>query len=64
MTKWRTNHDASQISGDLIIMGELCPCDGFQSVKAVKMLNKNGKWDDIKPLLIHKSNLVEISEPL
>ena len=60
MKTWKTISDTEYITGDLTIMGDLCPCDGFQSVKAVKMLNNNGVWDDIKPTLIHTSNLIEI----
>lgn len=57
---WKINEDTEHIVGNLIVRGALCPCDGFQSVRATAIQNSNGDWDDIHPVLIHKSNVVEI----
>lgn len=57
---WRVNEDCKTFVGNLVVKGSLCPCDGFQSVKVIAMQNRLGDWDDIHPVLIHKSNLVEI----
>ena len=59
---WRIEKETRHFVGDLVVMGELCPCDGFKSVRAVAMKNKMGGFDDIHPVLIHASNLVEIKE--
>ena len=59
---WQINEDCKQFVANLVVKGYLCPCDGFQSVKANAMLNKLGKWDDIPPVLIHHSHLTELSE--
>ena len=60
MRIWKTKIDTKSFVRDLVVTGELCPCDKFQSVRVVAMKNTLGGWDDIHPMLIHLSDLVEI----
>ena len=62
MKIWKVKKDCENVIGNLVVKGDLCPCDGLQSVRAVAMRNTHGGWDDIHPLLIHKSNLDEIND--